>query len=339
MKLKFISFIFSFNLINLIFSIETYNKNQKFITFEKIAELKEKATFDIFDYENHPFRNLSKEEIKNKLGLLYDNDNKNKFLFKDIKNGYLPYGEISEEEKEKQEIPENFHIKDKWPECIHPIRDQQNCGSCWAFSASEVLSDKFCIASKGKINVILSPQDFVSCDTGDRGCGGGFVNKSWEYLKKNGIVTETCLPYISGDGFPYICPFGDEPTLNFCKTKEEKYNKYKVKSHGRMKSITDAKLHLFNEGPLEAAFNVFEDFISYKGGVYKRISDNFMGGHAVKVVGWGKDNNDETEYWIVANSWSTNWGEEGFFRIAFGECGFEDNLWTGIPDLDNFDLE
>jgi cathepsin B len=339
MKIKFITFIISFNLIYITFlsEVNQKNQNQKFITFEKIAKLKEKATFDIIDYENHPFKNLSKEEIINKLGLLKDNENK--FLF----NENLPYGNANANVETLQELPENFHTKDKWPECIHPIRDQQNCGSCWAFSASEVLSDKFCIASKGKINVILSPQDFVSCDGNDRGCGGGFVNKSWNYLKNNGIVTETCLPYISGNGFPGICPFGDEPTLNFCMTKEEKFRKYKVKAHGRINNISDAKTQLLNEGPLEAAFNVYEDFMSYKGGVYRRTSENFMGGHAVKVVGWGKDNNDGTEYWIVANSWNTTWGEEGFFRIAFGECGFEGSLWTGIPDLDDykfdFDLE
>jgi len=74
--------------------------------------------------------------------------------------------------------------------------------------------------------------------------------------------------------------------------------------------------------------------MSYQGGVYKRTSDNLLGGHAVKIVGWGVDT-DGTEYWIVANSWNTSWGEDGFFRIAFGECNFEQSLWAGTPSLNN----
>lgn len=57
-----------------------------------------------------------------------------------------------------EELPESFDWREKSPECIHPVRNQGRCGSCWAHSASEVVSDRFCIASKGKVNVTFSPQ-------------------------------------------------------------------------------------------------------------------------------------------------------------------------------------
>jgi cathepsin B len=65
---------------------------------------------------------------------------------------------------------------EKFAACIHPIRDQAQCGSCWAFGATEALSDRFCIAGR---DVILSPQDLVSCDLNNYGCNGGYLNLAW----------------------------------------------------------------------------------------------------------------------------------------------------------------
>lgn len=66
-------------------------------------------------------------------------------------------------------------------------------------------------------------------------------------------------------------------------------------------------------GPVETGFTVYSDFMSYRGGIYEQNSYSALGGHAVKIVGWGVE--DGTDYWIVANSWGPSWGEEGFFRI------------------------
>jgi cathepsin B len=76
-------------------------------------------------------------------------------------------------------------------------------------------------------------------------------------------------------------------------------------------------------GPVEAAFTVYSDFMSYKSGVYKHVSGSVEGGHAVKVLGWGVENGED--YWIVANSWSSAWGMNGYFYILKGvnECGIE----------------
>merc|ERR1711957_1048389 len=67
------------------------------------------------------------------------------------------------------DVPASFDARSNWPGLIHPIRDQQGCGSCWAFSASEVLGDRVAIASKTR-SPVLSVEDMVSCDTGNGGC-------------------------------------------------------------------------------------------------------------------------------------------------------------------------
>ena len=90
-------------------------------------------------------------------------------------------------------LPTSFHINDKWPQCLHPIRDQEAYGSRWEIAANEVLSDRFCIATNATINVVLSLQDLVSCDLRNMGCNGGDVEKSWDYLKEVVVVTDECL--------------------------------------------------------------------------------------------------------------------------------------------------
>jgi C1A family cysteine protease len=103
-------------------------------------------------------------------------------------------------------IPTSFDARTQWPSCIHSIRNQQQCGSCWAFGATEALSDRFCIASNGKIDVVLSPEDLVACDSSDMGCNGGWLNNAWNYLTKTGAVSDACFPYSSGAGSVPQCP-------------------------------------------------------------------------------------------------------------------------------------
>jgi cathepsin B len=71
------------------------------------------------------------------------------------------------------DIPKEFDSRLQWKDCIHPIRNQEKCGSCWAFAASEAFSDRLCIASKSELNLIFSPESLVECDKSDFGCQGG----------------------------------------------------------------------------------------------------------------------------------------------------------------------
>jgi C1A family cysteine protease len=91
------------------------------------------------------------------------------------------------------------------------------------------------------------------------------------------------------------------------------------------------KLKFFKNGPVETAFTVYEDFLAYKSGVYYYKSGGELGGHAVKIVGWGTLGG--VKYWKVANSWNNHWGMSGYFLIRRGtdECGIEDEISAGIP--------
>lgn len=229
-------------------------------------------------------------------------------------------------------LPKEFDARTKWPTCIHKVRNQAQCGSCWAFSASEVLSDRFCIASKGQINKVLSPQDMVSCDSSNFACRGGYLEKAWEYLINKGIVTDSCFNYHSASGYVPKCPFPPEK----CVDSSEEYKKYKAKGPIRQfADIQSIESDIVDFGPVQTGFRVYRDFFSYKSGVYSHKTGGFAGGHAVKIVGWGHDSKSGEEYWIVANSWGPTWGLDGFFWIKKGnnECDIEQQAIAGYASL------
>lgn len=130
--------------------------------------------------------------------------------------------------------PTTFDSREQWPNNIHAIRDQQQCGSCWAFGASEALSDRFSIASNGAVDVVLSAEDLVACDNIDQGCNGGYLSMAWRYMTNTGIVADSCFPYVSGAGTVPHCLHGA------CTTVGEKFVKYQCKAGSVVEATTPA---------------------------------------------------------------------------------------------------
>ncbi|XP_009699273.1 PREDICTED: cathepsin B, partial [Cariama cristata] len=116
--------------------------------------------------------------------------------------------------------------------------------------------------------------------------------------------------------------------------KEDKH--YGITSYGVPRSEKEIMAEIYKNGPVEGAFIVYEDFLMYKSGVYQHVSGEQVGGHAIRILGWGVDN--DTPYWLAANSWNTDWGENGFFKILRGEdhCGIESEVVAGIPSTEQY---
>ena len=96
-------------------------------------------------------------------------------------------------------------------------------------------------------------------------------------------------------------------------------------------TVEDIQAELMEKGPISVTFTVYEDFMVYKSGVYQHKTGAYLGGHAVKMLGWGMENG--VPFWLCVNSWNTEWGDNGFFKILRGKnhCGIEDDGVTGIP--------
>jgi cathepsin B len=283
------------------------------INNEIVTAIKSRTTmWSAHDVETNPLRNYSQEKLRGMLGTIIS-----------------PVEESSDIQFAQptliEALPAGWDWRNESPNCVHPIRDQAQCGSCWAFGATEALSDRICIASKGAVNVVLSPQDMVSCDAWDMGCNGGILSWAWSYLQNTGAVTDACTPYVSGDGVVPACP-------KTCADGSPRL-KYKCAGNSVVKASGPAAIQseIFANGPVETGFDVYEDFFNYKSGIYVYTSGAKAGGHAVKIIGWGNSNG--VNYWICANSWGESWGMNGFFEIAFGQCGIDAATYACKPQL------
>ena len=252
------------------------------------------------------------------------------------------------------DLPESYDPRDKYPKCesLNEVRDQANCGSCWAFGGVEAMSDRICIHSGQKLQTRVSAQNLLACCTScGFGCDGGLPSSTWRYWQNTGITTgdlygdnKTCQPYFLPpcdhhiEGSHGACP----PTVDTpeCKTDCSDGNKKEYSSeltYGEnaysISGENNIMQEIYENGPVEGSFLVYEDFVTYKSGVYQHVTGEYLGGHAIKILGWGVE--DGVKYWLCVNSWNEEWGDKGFFKIKRGnnESGIENNAYAGMPKL------
>ena len=124
-----------------------------FISQAEVDELRTLAPFEVYDADENPFKDYTEEQIR------------------DLFQVQLDYPEGIEIEEDPIEAPESYDFHTKYPKCKGTIRNQESCGSCWAFSGAVAFQQRICI-KKGDV-IVLSPQDSVSCDKSNLGCDGG----------------------------------------------------------------------------------------------------------------------------------------------------------------------
>ncbi|KAJ9565977.1 hypothetical protein OSB04_001943 [Centaurea solstitialis] len=212
------------------------------------------------------------------------------------------------------DAPPSLDWRDKG--VVTPIKDQGQCGSCWAFSVTGAIEGAHAIATGDLIS--LSEQELVDCDTNDYGCDGGNMDTAFRWIMKNGgLDTEADYPYTSSNGY------GGK-----CITAKEKKSVVSIDSYVQVEQNGDALLCAAAKQPVTIGIDgAARDFQLYTGGIYNGecSSDPYNMDHAVLVVGYGSQ--DGEDYWIVKNQWGTYWGMEGYILmkrntdIKNGVCG------------------
>ncbi len=199
---------------------------------------------------------------------------------------------------------------------ITSVKDQGGCGSCVAFGSVATVEGTFRRQRKNaNLAVDHSEAELFYCIARAQGrnCSNGWwCDKGLDAFKTNGVVDEACYPYTPGD----------QNCSNRCSNWSSRLTK--ITNWHAITSVAAMKEWISTQGPLSCAFTVYNDFFSYRSGIYRHVSGGVAGGHCVCCVGY----NDAEKYWICKNSWGSNWGDQGYFRIAYGQCGIDAKMWA-----------
>jgi C1A family cysteine protease len=216
-------------------------------------------------------------------------------------------------QKDGRAIPTAFDWRTRG--AVTPVKDQQQCGSCWAFSATEGVESAYFL-KKNKL-FVLSPQQIVSCDTVDTGCNGGDLPTAFQYVQSNGMETDSVYPYTSGNGNTGTCKYQSNKVV--VQISGFQY----ATQNGDEVAMQQASL---TNGPLSICVDA-ETWQDYTGGVITNDCGDSLD-HCVQIVGWNTDTSTGTSipYWIIRNSWNTDWGINGFIYVERGKdlCGVSD---------------
>ena len=191
-------------------------------------------------------------------------------------------------------------------DAVTAVKNQKDCGGCWSFAATGAVEGAWAIA--GHDLVALSEQQLLDCDTSgdDQACDGGLPRNAYEYIKSNGgIDSEADYRY--------------RAKQHACNREKEDDHVAHISDWAPVSQDEDQLRQAVCQGPVSVGIAADADgFKQYGGGVLTAEACGDKVDHAVLIVGFGSDTDTGLDYWLVKNSWSDTWGEDGYVRIARG---------------------
>lgn len=239
---------------------------------------------------------------------------------------------------------------------VSPVKDQGQCGSCWAFSSACTIESAWAIAGHPLTQV--SEQELVSCiavTPPGGACHGGLPSLTFDWLVKQrsgDVLTESFYPYTSHDFWSPPCehtcrgiqpPGTDEWCSNSCYvltplcpaedcdcTSDGTNVGATIDSWKALPSDEEQlRAWVASHGPISIGVDSMSSWQHYQGGIVTSCAAG-MNDHAVNIVGFGEE--DGTAFWIIRNSWNADWGEDGYMRVEFGtnQCNLKKEPTTVI---------
>ncbi len=247
------------------------------------------------------------------------------------------------------EVPSSFDWRNyQGANWITPVRDQRECGACWAFSALAAAEASMNIESGNpNLDIDLSEQYLVSDCNPLGSCCGGDEYVALRYLRDYGVPDDGCMPYIDGvscgceNSCTGDCAYNNGLNIcsdTTCSNRCTDWSSRLVKINGIERVPSDPttiKQYLIKKGPLAAAYGLGSVQFGghWDGDIYRCTNDNDAN-HAILLVGY----NDAGGYWIAKNSWGTSYQDQGFFKIGYGECFIERYVHSVQAYADNAPL-
>lgn len=230
-------------------------------------------------------------------------------------------------------VHETYHVVGDYPatwdwrdhNAVTPVKDQGQCGSCWAFSSTGAMEGA--VAVKYGVLDSFSEQELVDCVTADYGCNGGLQIDAFAYLATHDMILEKDYAYTATGGLRRTCYYDSKPHTTY-ETAGAGYTQVEANNVAAMKSAVALQ-------PLAVAIEADQFcFQMYSSGIFNNAKCGTNLDHATLVVGYGVENG--TEFWIMKNSWNTTWGEKGYMRLQItgddaGICGIQSD--TQYPNL------
>lgn len=288
------------------------------------------------------------------------------------------YHAVIKKDKLLKDLPPSFNPIEKWGDYLSPIYDQKECGNCWAVASVTCLADRFSLLSLGQNKPLLSVPQVTICDgvisskvkidENNRGevnmkahssqaCTGNTIYNAVEYLYMYGAVERECFSkeLLKQRGFDVDTQLGDDPSIiPYCsqilgvewdkcidmRTPARFFRS--IVSYNIGSDVEEIKNEIFHWGPVITGMIIYTNFLNKYDGISIYMGpekgDMVEGGHSVKIVGWGVEN--DIKFWWVANSWGAYWGRSGYFKMKMNisECQLEKNVVAFIPDIPTFKL-